>query len=88
MTQEEKQKIKNAIARLKFWSIRYGASRSSFYEDAIKRAEITLFVAICDALSSDQSDQSNPSDKSDKYKSLRYRPHFTMENPLGLKTDH
>lgn len=64
MTQKEKRKIKNAIARLKFWSIRYGVSGSSFYEDAIKRAEITLFVAICDALSSDPSVQSVMSDQS------------------------
>lgn len=56
MTPEEIQKIKNAIAMLRFWSIRYGASGSSFYEDAIKRAEITLFVAIYNALSSDPSD--------------------------------
>jgi hypothetical protein len=64
MTQEEKQKIKNAIAMLTFWSVRYGASGSSFYEDAIKRAEITLLVAIYDALSSDPSDKSDPSENS------------------------
>ena len=38
---------------------------------------------------SGQSDKSDQSDQSDKYKSLRYRPlPFTVENPLGLKTDN